>query len=165
MFTDLQNFTTARAVTDYLPPVLAKHPQDVRLVFRHVLLSIHPLCEPAAEVALEARAEHGEEAFWRVATTILESPIARNSGSDMNPMLEAAKIENLDMIRVRTAIATRKYRAEIEADDGVAKSLGFGDRGPWFVIGNEVIMGAPSTESMEWVINRQRAPAPASTHR
>jgi protein-disulfide isomerase len=158
IFTDLQNASTAREMTEYLPPLLAAHPNDVRLVFRHLLPPYHRLAEPAAEVALEARAQHGEEGFWRVASAILTSArMADVASEDMTPLWEAANVERLDLARVQTAVSMRKYWSEIEADAEVARSLGFqAPVVPWVIVGNEVVVGSPSKASLEAAIVRQK---------
>ena len=43
---------------------LAHYGDKVRLVWKHNPLPFHPRAEPAAELAIEARAQKGDKGFW-----------------------------------------------------------------------------------------------------
>ena len=97
-FSDFQCPYCSR-VEPTLKQIREKYGDKVRLVWKNEPLPFHPRAEPAAEVALEARAEKGDKGFWDVHDKLFAS----------QPKLEDADLEkvapdaglSLDKVRER----------------------------------------------------------------
>jgi protein-disulfide isomerase len=165
-FVDLQCPYCSRAMTGaigrtggFAQAVLA-HPNDVRVVFRHLPLAFHKGAEPAHELAMEAKSEKGDDSFWRVAFAIWGSQATffTSAGIDMGKVDALATIEGLDLGKVHEAINTHKYQARMDLDAKVASTNGLQGT-PTFVVGDEVVVGAQSDDVFEAAITRQKARA------
>ena len=83
-FSDFQCPFCSR-VEPTLKQVKEKYGDKVRLVWKNEPLPFHPRAEPAAEVAMEARAEKGDKGFWDVHDRLFAS----------QPKLEDADLEKV----------------------------------------------------------------------
>jgi protein-disulfide isomerase len=74
--TAFMDFQCPFSVREYpkLKQVLAEHPDDVRLVFKHRPLSFHTKAPPAHAAAQLALQGGGPEAFWKMHDLIMENP-------------------------------------------------------------------------------------------
>ena len=72
-FADYQCPFCARAEAT-LRDLRADYGDKVRLVFKNEPLPFHQRAEPAAEAALEVRAEKGDAAFWTMHDSMLDGP-------------------------------------------------------------------------------------------
>src|SRR5208282_406604 len=68
-----------------LKQIREKYADKVRLVWKNEPLPFHPRAEPAAEVAMEARAEKGDSGFWDLHDKLFAS----------QPKLEDADLEKV----------------------------------------------------------------------
>jgi protein-disulfide isomerase len=90
----------------------AKYGDKIKIVWRNFPLSFHNRAEPAAEFAVEAFKQKGNDGFWK----------AHDELFAIQPKLEDADLEgaakklNLDWAKVKAAIDTKKYKAEIDQD-------------------------------------------------
>ncbi len=134
---------------------VAAHPSEVRVVFRHNPLSFHPLAEPAAELAVEAKSEKGPACFWRVHDKLY----AHGSTLTMSALESIAVSEGLDLAKVRGAIATKAHAKEIASDQAEARRIGAHGT-PAFVVGDELVSGAQPQAAFEAAIARARSKAP-----
>jgi protein-disulfide isomerase len=71
-----------RSSEDTAKQILAAYGDDVALVWKDVPMDLHPVAEPAARLARLARAELGEEGFWK-AHDLLFSVCAGNDGAGL----------------------------------------------------------------------------------
>lgn len=134
---------------------VAAYASDVRVVFRHNPLTFHPLAEPAAEMAIEAKKEKGVAAFWRVHDKLY----AAKSPLTMATLETIALSEGLDLTKVKDAIATKAHKKEIEDDQAEARRISaFGT--PAFVVGDELVSGAQPQATFEAAILRAKAKGP-----
>ena len=92
-FGDFQCPFCAR-VQPQLEAVRKRYGKAVRIVWKNQPLPFHPRAEPAAELALEARAQKGDEAFFRVHDALFRAPDLEEAS-----LLEIAKGEALDLAR------------------------------------------------------------------
>ena len=84
-FSDFQCPYCSR-VEPTLKEVQEKYGDKVRLVWKNEPLPFHPRAEPAAEVAIEARAEKGDKGFWDVARRLFASqPKLEDADSRRSP--------------------------------------------------------------------------------
>jgi protein-disulfide isomerase len=150
-FSDFQCPYCAR-VEDTLKKVLDTYKGKVRLVWKHEPLPFHPRAEPASELALEARAQKGEKAFWDAHDKLYAS----------QKNLEDADLEKiatemgLDVAKVKNAIATKKYKKEIDADMELADDVQASGT-PHFFINGRRLVGAQPFEKFQKIIDEEIA--------
>ncbi|HEY2369800.1 MAG TPA: thioredoxin domain-containing protein, partial [Polyangiaceae bacterium] len=124
-----------KKVQPTLQQIKTTYGNDVRFVFKHEPLPFHPRAEPAAEVALEARAEKGDTGFWAAHDALFTS----------QPQLDDADLEKvaadlkLDVAKVKTAIATHKYKSTIDADQSAADDFQASGTPHFFVDGRRLV--------------------------
>ena len=122
----------------------------VRLVWKNEPLPFHPRAEPAAELALEARAQKGDAGFFR----------AHDKLFDAQPKLEdddLAKIATqlgLDAAKVKAAIRDKKHGKEIDADVELADEVQATGTPHFFVNGRRLV-GAQPFETFKKIIDEE----------
>jgi len=135
-------------------PTLAKiketYGDKVRMVWKHEPLPFHPRAEPAAELALEARAQKGDKGFWDAHDKLFES----------QPKLEDADLEKvaadlgLDVAKAKDAIKNHKYKKEIDADQELADDVQASGTPHFFVNGRRLV-GAQPFEKFQKIIDEE----------
>ncbi|MDB4947123.1 MAG: Periplasmic thiol:disulfide interchange protein DsbA [Labilithrix sp.] len=121
----------------------------VRIVWKNNPLPFHPRAEAAAELALEARAEKGDAAFWS----------AHDKLFDAQPRLEDGDLAaigaalGLDAAKVRAAIRDRKHRKDIDRDLGDGAGGGAGRGTPTFFINGHELAGAQPFDKLKAIID------------
>ncbi|HEY1955631.1 MAG TPA: thioredoxin domain-containing protein [Polyangiaceae bacterium] len=127
-----------------------KYGDKIRLVWKNEPLPFHPRAEPAAEVALEARAEKGDAGFWA----------AHDKLFDIQPKLDDQDLENaakdlgLDVQKVDAAIKTHKWKSVL--DDDTDESEDFQASGtPHFFIDGRRLVGAQPQDKFEAIIDEE----------
>ncbi len=136
MFSDFQCPYCARAMPT-IAALLERHPEDVRLVFRHNPIPAHRDAFDAAQAAHEAFAQGGDAAFWRMHDRLLAHPEALSR----EELLAHAEAEGLDPARLATALDEGTHEARIDADQALARQLGARVT-PSFYVNGRVILGA-----------------------
>ena len=150
-FSDFQCPYCSR-VEPQLKAIHDKYGDKVRLVWKNEPLPFHPRAEPAAEVALEARAEKGDKGFWDVHDRLFES----------QPKLEDADLEKvatdagLNLDKVREAMKTHKYKAIIDGDADLADDMQASGT-PHFFINGRRLVGAQTVEKFSEIIDDELA--------
>jgi len=124
----------------------------IRVVWKHNPLPFHKDAEPASELAIEARAQKGDAGFWAA-----HDPLFRNQKDLSAADLEgyAAQLK-LDLGRVRAAIATRKHKAVIEADQRLAADVNAKGT-PTFFINGHRLTGAQPLDKFKAMIDKELA--------
>ncbi|HEU4412676.1 MAG TPA: thioredoxin domain-containing protein [Polyangiaceae bacterium] len=146
-FSDYQCPFCKRA-EETLKKVVEAYGDKVRLVWKDEPLPFHPRAKPAATLALEARAQKGDKAFWDAHDKIFASA----------PALDDADLERiagemgLDVAKVKDAIAKDKYRAQMEADQALADDLK-AEGTPHFFVNGRRLEGAQPFERFQAVID------------
>ncbi len=127
-----------------------KYGDKIRLVWKNEPLPFHPRAEPAAELALEARAEKGDAGFWAAHDKLFE----------MQPKLEdsdlqgAAQALGLDVGKVMDAIKTHKWKPVLAADSDEAEDFQASGT-PHFFIDGRRLVGAQPQDKFEKVIDEE----------
>ncbi len=122
----------------------------VRFVWKHEPLPFHPRAEPAAEVAMEARAQKGDKGFWD----------AHDKLFDIQPKLEDADLEKaaselgLDVGKVKDAIKSHKYKKEIDADMELGDDVQASGTPHMFVNGRRLV-GAQPFDKFQKIIDEE----------
>ena len=128
--------------------LMAKYPKDLRIVLRQNPLPFHPHALPAANLALEARAEKGEAGFLEANRRLFEG------GLEEADLIALGRELKLDDKRVRAAIMSNTHAAEIEADVDLANDFKAAGT-PHFFINGQRLSGAQPLESFVSVVEAQ----------
>lgn len=130
--------------------VLAAYPGKVRLVFRHLPLSFHPLAPRAAEAAACAD-EQGR--FWEMHDALFDS-------SELEPdALKAhATALGLDSARFDECLDSGRTAAVVKRDVDAAHALGISGT-PAFFINGRALSGAQPEEAFRKLIDEELAEA------
>lgn len=139
-------------VESTLAELLRRHMGQLRIVFRH--LPFHEHAEPAAQLAIEARAQRGDKAFFQAA----ERLFAKQQHLDRETLFAIARELGLDLRRVQAALDRHKHRAVIEADEALADALDV-QATPQFFINGRRLVGAQPIDRFETVIAERLAEA------
>ena len=139
-----------KRVEPTLKAVFDKYGDKVRLVWKNEPLPFHPRAEPAAEVAMEARAEKGDKGFWD----------AHDKLFDSQPKLEDTDLEavakdlGLNMDKVREAMKNHTYKSQMDADTDLSEDLQASGT-PHFFINGRRLVGAQPPEKFEKIIDEE----------
>lgn len=141
-----------KKVEKTLEQIRSRYADKVRLVWKHEPLPFHPRAMPAAELAIEARAQQGDKGFW----------LAHDKLFEMQPKLEdadledAAKALNLNVARVKASLKNRTHKATIDADMGLADDIQASGT-PHFFINGRRLVGAHPLEKFAKLIDEEIA--------
>lgn len=137
IFTDFQCPFCARA-RGTLAALERRFRGRVRLVYHSLPLTpLHPDAFDAAQLALEAQAQRGNDGFWRAHDWLFAS----QEDLSREGLLDAAADLGLDVERARKALDEDIHAKAVEADLALAESLRL--RGtPAFLVNGELIAGA-----------------------
>jgi protein-disulfide isomerase len=131
-----------------LQKLRARYGDKLRLTVKNEPLAFHQYAEPAAEAALEVRAEKGDAGFWTMHDALFEHQ-ADLSDDTLVRLAEAAGARS-DL--VRSAIARHRYAATITADADLADDIG-ADGTPHFFIDGRRLAGAQPEEKFAAIID------------
>jgi protein-disulfide isomerase len=155
VFSDFQCPFCMRAVTT-TDSLERQYGDKIRVVFKHNPLPFHQRAEPAAELAIEARAQKGDAAFWKVHDLLWDAK-GKLENDDLQSIAQAA---GLNAPAVAKAIETKKHKAVIDADQDLAEDLDA--RGtPTFYINGRRLVGAQPIEKFQAIIDEEIARADA----
>ena len=162
-----------------LEQLQTEHRDKVRLVFKHDPLAFHPRAEPAAELALEARAQRGDAGFWAAHDLLYARQCVGAAARDRQAcmdgggtwmvnqsrledadLLDHARALKLDTSKVQAAIAGKKHGQIIAADRDLAAELGVIGTPTFFVNGRR-LLGAQPIEKFRAVVDEELARAAA----
>jgi len=126
-----------KAVQPTLNVMTARFGGDLRLVWKNQPLSFHARAKPAANFALEARAQGGDSKFWRVHDLLFAKQ--QDLGDDQ--LASIAALAGLDTPRMMDAVRLSKHQAQIDEDARLGAKLGI--RGvPTFFVNGRRLSGA-----------------------
>lgn len=159
LFTDFECPFCSR-IAPTLDALLQQYGNDVRLVFRNNPLAFHPNAMPAAEAALEAFAQGGNDAFWRYHDLLFanQRTLAR---ADLERFAQQI---GLDLPRFRQALDSGTHRAAIDADRALAAQLGATGTPAVFVNGKHM-RGAQPLAAFQARVDTELAAARAMVRR
>jgi protein-disulfide isomerase len=136
-----------RRVTPTLHQIEQEYGDKVRIVFKHLPLSIHPKA-PAAHLAAEAAHRQGK--FWQMHDLIFGNQEA------MSPekYVEYAKQLGLDVDRFKRDVASADVKNRVDADADEAAKLGVTGT-PSFFINGRFLSGAQPFEAFKTLIDQE----------
>ncbi|KYF84625.1 hypothetical protein BE20_55770 [Sorangium cellulosum] len=137
-------------VVPTIDEILKTYGDKVRFVWKNNPLPFHQRAEPAAELAMEARAQKGEKGFWDAYELLWKNQQKLND----EDLLGYAKELGLDVEKVKAAIATKKHGAGIAADQELADDLQASGT-PHFFINGRRLVGAQPIDKFKTIIDEE----------
>ncbi len=147
MFTDFQCPFCIRASAT-VETLAREYGDKLRIVYKSNPLSFHTRAEAAAQLALEARAQKGDVAFWK-AHDLLYAANGKLDDADLQAMATSL---GLDVKKAMDAVANRKHLAAIEKDQGLAEDIEATGT-PQFFINGRRLVGAQQPEKFREIID------------
>jgi protein-disulfide isomerase len=146
LFSDFQCPFCAR-VEPTLKTVLEKYGKNVRLVWKHNPLPMHPAALPAA---IAAEAAHQQGKFWEMHDAMF------GDQQNLSPAHYDlwARDRRLDMARFRAAVESRSGLGRIEEDQKLAASVGVNGT-PTMFINCRPLVGAQPFEQFRTLIDEE----------
>jgi protein-disulfide isomerase len=134
-------------VTPTLEEVRKNYADDVRIVFKHLPLSMHPKA-PAAHAAAEAAHRQGK--FWEMHDRIFANQ------AEMSPekYVEYAQQLGLDVEKFKRDVASEEVKQRIAADASEAAKLGVSGT-PGFFVNGRFLSGAQPYASFDALIKEE----------
>ena len=145
-FSDFQCPYCAAAV-HHIDEILAKHPADVRLVFKQFPLDIHSQAELAAEAALAA---HAQGKFWPMHDKLY----ANFRDLSQDKIMQWAKEIGLDMARFTADLKSGKYKPVVAKELAQGEQAGVSGTPTLFVDGKHY-NGPMETRALEEVLQAE----------
>jgi protein-disulfide isomerase len=139
---------------DVVEALRASYGQDLRVVYKHLPLEIHPEALPAA-LYMEAIALQSPERAWEFHDILFQNQ--DKLGADFYEA--TAKQLGLDMARLAVDLKSDRVRAAVVTDANEARRLGITGT-PAFVLNGVLIVGARPVEYFEAIIKKLEAAAP-----
>jgi protein-disulfide isomerase len=139
-----------------LDDIRHKFGDKVRIVWKNEPLPFHPNAEPAAQAALEVRAERGDAGFWAMHDKLFAAQ------KDLSPAVLAKLAAEVGASpdRVRRAMTTHARAKEIGTDGDVAEDFQANGT-PHFFINGRRLVGAQPEEKFDAIIEQEIAKAQA----
>ncbi len=133
-----------------LKEVLARYPQDVRLVYRQLPLdNLHPRARAAAEASLCA---DDQDRFWPYHDRLFENPRAFSQ----EDLVRHASELGLDVERFRRCVTERTFQARVQEDADAAAAAGIGGT-PAFLVNGVLLSGARPASAFVQLIEEELA--------
>lgn len=133
-----------------LDEAIRNHPGKVRLVLKHLPLSIHPDSALAHQAALAA-GEQGR--FWEMHDVLF----ANHKNIKMPDLLHYAQQLHLDVPRFQKALESGRFRHVIDDDRAMARGLGIFST-PTFFVNGQSLVGQLSVDRLNAAINEALNP-------
>jgi protein-disulfide isomerase len=148
-FSDFQCPFCAR-VEPTLAAIRARYGDKVRLVWKNEPLPFHKNAEPAAQAALELRAEKGDAAFWAMHDRLYAAP------GDLSPetLTQLAVSLGASGEKVKRAMAAHTHAREIDGDQDLADDFQANGT-PHFFINGRRLVGAQPEEKFDGIIDEE----------
>jgi protein-disulfide isomerase len=128
--------------------------KDVRIVWKNQPMAMHPNAKPAAEIAMAAYAQKGNDGFWRLHDTIFQHQRALDRAS----LEKYAKDAGLSDSDIKAALDEKKYDAQIQADSLEGNKFGASGT-PAFFVNGRFLSGAQPFDVFKRVIDEEIANA------
>ncbi len=148
-FSDFQCPFCSR-VEPTLKAIHDKYGDKVRVVWKNEPLPFHNRAEPCAEAAMEVRAEKGDKGFWGMHDTLFANQKAQAD----DDLVKYATENGASADKVREAIATHKWKKDIDADSDLAEDFQASGT-PHFFINGRRLVGAQPEEKFDKIIDEE----------
>jgi protein-disulfide isomerase len=157
-YTDLQCPYCSRAHEGLSKDLYAKYTKDqVRVVFKHYPLGMHPWAEPAA-VAAECAGQQSEDAFWKMADMYFMNQSSFTTANVSSKAVEKAQALKLNMTKYNQCLSSVDALNKVRADREEGNQLGVSSTPTLFVNGR-MRRGFGRFEDLQVVIDEKLAEA------
>jgi protein-disulfide isomerase len=152
-FGDLECPFCARAFNEIEEVVNTKHRGNVRLIFKHFPLSIHPWAMQAA-IAAECVRRQNPKAFWRFVGDIYRDQGAINPQNLREHVTAYVGQLGLDQQVLNACIMAPGAEAQVVQDRDDGNAIGINST-PTFLVNGIELVGLPSDKTFEYVVNSE----------
>jgi protein-disulfide isomerase len=139
---------------DTLKQLERAYPGQLRIVFKHNPLPMHPKALPAALIAEAVRDQGGDAAFWGMHDKLFELA----PGFDEAALDAAVADLGVDASKAKDAVQARTAQARIERDQKLVMSLGATGTPAFFINGRKLV-GAQPLDKFRAVVDEELAKA------
>ena len=112
----------------------------MKFVWRNKPLPMHPDAPLAAEAALEAFKQKGNDGFWKYHDKLFAAQ-GQQDGLKRENLEKIAQEQGLDMAKFKASLDNHSHKAEVDADAKAADDAGIGGT-PAFVVNGYFVNGA-----------------------
>lgn len=135
--------------TETLDRIVEEHDDEVLLCFVNFPLSFHEHAQLAAEAAVEARVQGGEDAFFRMHDRMF----AHQTALELDDLVRYAREIGLDATRMRAALVDHRHAPDVDEDIELATELGANGT-PTTLVEGELISGAVPFSTIDAAVRR-----------
>ena len=135
-----------------LERIRREYPSQVRLVFRHYPLEMHPHAQKAHEASIEVLEQAGAEGFWRYHDLLFERP-QQLERADLQRYAE--QIPGIDIGRFRRALDRGIHYNRVGLGARALADVGVHIGTPTFLINDVIVRGAQPYEHFREIIETQ----------
>jgi protein-disulfide isomerase len=133
-----------------------KYGDKIRFVWKNEPLPFHPAAEPAAEAAMEVRAEKGDKGFWDAHDKFFADQKDLTNGKDPNidGIIKIAAETGASADKIKKAISDHVHKKSIDADQDLSEDFQASGTPHFFVNGRRLV-GAQPQEKFEKIIDEE----------
>ncbi|MFN0062254.1 MAG: DsbA family protein [Myxococcaceae bacterium] len=124
---------------DTVKDLAQRYPNDVKVVFRHLPLSMHKDAQLAAEATMAA---HEQGKFWQMHDKLF----ANQSALGRADLERYASELGLDMARFRASLDNGRHRARVAQDASAASAAGVTGTPTFFINGRKIVGALPADQ-------------------
>jgi len=136
---------------------LTRNHEGIRLLYKHLPLTIHNWAEDAA-VATTCVYEQDNGAFWQLSDYLFANQKTITKETLTEKVLEVAKQANLNTEQLKQCIDKRQTISVVQANMAEATNLGFQST-PSFLINGRTVVGALQLQQYKAIIDEMMATA------
>ncbi len=133
-----------------------KYGDKIRLVWKNEPLPFHPAAEPAAEAAMEVRAEKGDKGFWDAHDKFYanQKDLMNGQAPNVDAIVKMASETGASADKIKKAISDHTHKKEIDADQDLSEDFQASGTPHFFVNGRRLV-GAQPQEKFEKIIDEE----------
>ncbi len=133
-----------------------KYGDKIRLVWKNEPLPFHPAAEPAAEAAMEVRAEKGDKGFWDAHDKFFanQKDLTSGQGPNLDGIVKIASETGASADKIKKAMSEHTHKKEIDGDQDLAEDFQANGTPHFFVNGRRLV-GAQPQEKFEKIIDEE----------
>jgi protein-disulfide isomerase len=139
-----------------------KYGDKIRLVWKNEPLPFHPAAGPAAEAAMEVRAEKGDKGFWDVHDRFFgdQKDLVNGQAANVDSIVKMASETGASADKIKKAVTDQTHKKEIDADQDLSEDFQASGTPHFFVNGRRLV-GAQPQEKFEKIIDEEITKAQA----
>jgi protein-disulfide isomerase len=133
-----------------------KYGDKIRIVWKNEPLPFHPAAGPAAEAAMEVRAEKGDKGFWDAHDKFYTNQKDLMSGQapNVDAIVKMASETGASADKIKKAVNDQTHKKEIDADTDLSEDFQASGT-PHFFIDGRRLVGAQPQEKFEKIIDEE----------